>query len=62
MRALETVSEVDNERYLAPDNQIRNTVRFNEMDFRRVQGGEKKQPDYIVVFKKPLSLSSINTS
>ena len=41
-----------NERYLAPDSQIRETTRYNEMDFRRIQGGEKKQPDYIVVFRK----------
>ena len=40
------------DRYLAPDNQIRNTRGYNEMDFRRVQGGVKKQPDYIVVFRK----------
>lgn len=59
MRALETVSEVDNERYLAPDNQIRNTVRFNEMDFRRIQGGKKKQPDYIVVFRKNGKIDNI---
>ena len=40
------------EKYLAPDSQIGNTYRYNEMDFRRIQGGEKKQPDYIVVFRK----------
>ena len=40
------------EKYLAPDSQIGNTTRYNEMDFRRVQGGEKKQPDYIVIFRK----------
>lgn len=40
------------EKYLAPDSQIGNTTRYNEMDFRRIQGGEKKQPDYIVVFRK----------
>ena len=40
------------EEYLAPDSQISNTLGYNEMDFRRVQGGEKKQPDYIVVFRK----------
>ena len=59
MRALETVSEVDNERYLAPDNQIRNTVRFNEMDFRRIQCGKKKQPDYIVVFRENGKIDNI---
>ena len=40
------------EKYLSPNNQIGNTTSYNEMDFRRVQGGEKKQPDYIVVFRK----------
>lgn len=40
------------ERYLSPDNQIKNTSSYNEMDFRRIQGGVKKQPDYIVLFKK----------
>ena len=41
-----------NERYLAPNNQIANTIGYNEMDFRRIQEGKKKQPDYIVVFRK----------
>ncbi len=40
------------EQYLAPDSQIKNTYGHNEMDFRRMQDGEKKQPDYIVVFKE----------
>ena len=41
-----------NEKYYTPDEQINNTVRYNEMDFRRIQGGEKKQPDYLLVFRK----------
>ena len=40
------------EKYYTPDNQINNTTKYNEMDFRRIQGGEKKQPDYIIVFRK----------
>lgn len=40
------------ETYFTPDNQINHTETYNEMDFRRIQGGEKKQPDYILVFKK----------
>jgi len=40
------------ERYLSPNQQIEQTSKYNEMDFRRIQGGKKKQPDYIVVFKK----------
>lgn len=48
------------EKYLSPDSQIGNTSRYNEMDFRRVQGGEKKQPDYIVVFKKDGKIPNID--
>ena len=48
------------EKYLSPDNQIANTSTYNEMDFRRVQGGEKKQPDYIVVFKKDGKISNMD--
>ncbi len=39
------------ERYYAPDNQVNNTTHHNEMCWRRMQNGEKKKPDYIVVFK-----------
>lgn len=46
----------NNEVYYAPDNQINEThkshYKYNEMDFRRIQNGIKKQPDYILVFKK----------
>lgn len=48
------------ERYLPPDQQINKTVRYNEMDFRRIQGGEKRQPDYIVVFRKDGRISNID--
>ena len=40
------------ERYFTPDEQIDRTDSFNEMDFRRIQGGEKLQPSYIVVFRE----------
>ena len=40
------------EMYFIPDEQINHTRSYNEMDFRRIQGGEKKQPSYIVVFKQ----------
>ena len=40
------------EEYLVPDEQINHTYRYNEMCFRRIQGVEKKQPSYIVVFKQ----------
>jgi len=41
-----------NEVYYSPNEQINKTGRFNEMCFRRTQGGEKKQPDYIIAFKR----------
>ena len=40
------------ERYYSPDTQINETETYNEMDFKRIQDGKKKQPDYIVVFQK----------
>jgi len=40
------------EEYFVPDEQINHTCRYNEMCFRRIQGKEKKQPSYIVVFKQ----------
>ncbi len=46
------VNASHDERYYSPDNQINRTERYNEMDYRRVQNGKKKQPSYIVVFKK----------
>lgn len=48
------------ERYLPPDQQINETVGYNEMDFTRIQGGEKRQPDYIVVFRKDGEISNID--
>ena len=53
---------IRNEKYLAPNNQIANTIRHNEMDFRRIQGGEKKQPDYIVVFRKNGKIKNMDTA
>lgn len=40
------------ERYYSPEEQINHTMKYNEMDFRRIQGGTKKQPDYILVFRR----------
>lgn len=40
------------EKYYSPDILIDKTDQYNEIDFRRIQGGEKKQPDYIVAFKR----------
>lgn len=45
-------AECTEERYLSPDQQINCTKEYNEMDFRRIQNGKKKQPDYIVVFRE----------
>ena len=39
-------------KFYSPDNQINNTERYNEMDYARFQNGQKKQPDYIIVFKE----------
>jgi len=48
----------DNEKYYTPDTHINKTENYNEMDFRRIQGGVKKQPDYIVVFKRDGKISN----
>lgn len=36
------------------------TVDYNELDFARQQNGEKKQPDYILVFKKNGQISNLD--
>lgn len=47
------VSAADNrDRYYSPENQINKTEDYNEMDFYRIQNGERKQPDYIIVFRE----------
>lgn len=47
------VAKSENEEcYYSPDRQINETIDLNEMDFRRIQNGKKKQPDYIVVFRE----------
>ena len=38
--------------FYSPDNQINKTYPHNEMDYSRFQNGQKKQPDYILVFKE----------
>ena len=40
------------QRYCSPEKQINSTRTYNEMDFRRIQGEKRKQPDYIVAFKR----------
>lgn len=36
------------------------TVNYNELDFARQQNGEKKQPDYILVFKRNGQISNLD--
>ena len=38
--------------FYTPDNQINKTYKYNEMDFKRVQNGQRVQPSYIVAFKE----------
>ena len=40
------------EEYYTPDEQINHTTVYNEMNFRRIQNGQKIQPDYIIVFRE----------
>ena len=40
------------DRYYFSDGLVNNTTRYNELDYNRFQNGEKKQPDYILVFKE----------
>ena len=44
--------EATQEQFYTPNNQIDMTDSYNEMDFRRVQNGKRKEPDYIVVFRE----------
>lgn len=46
------ISTSHGSKFYSPDNQINNTERYNEMDYARFQNGQKKQPDYIIVFKE----------
>lgn len=42
-------------KWYSPDNQINNTDEeycYNELDYRRIQGNKRKQPSYLVAFKK----------
>ena len=40
------------QKYYSPDEQINHTQKYNEVNFKRIQGEDKKQPDYILVFKE----------
>ena len=52
-------TSVGAEAYYAPNGQIDHTEIYNEMDFRRIQDGKKKQPDYILVFRKNGEITKI---
>ena len=45
--------------FLSPNSQIDKTEIYNEMLYKRMQNGEKKQPDYIVVFAKDGNIPNI---
>ena len=55
----------EKEEYLSPDNFINKTTdnrqyKYNEMDFRRISNGIKKQPDYILIFKRDGEISGLD--
>ena len=50
------------ERYYAPDNLVNNTKRYNELCYRRIQKGKKKQPDYIIVFRKDGTIKNMENA
>ena len=54
--------EGTNEVYRNPDSQINLTNLYNEMDFRRIQNGKRKQPDYIVVFKENVQCANLEAA
>jgi len=56
-----SVSSKD-EAYYTPNTQIDKTEEYNEMVFRREQNGERKQPDYIVVFKHRDEIANLEES
>ena len=46
---MQSVSETSKEKYLTPDELIKQSHSYNEIDFLRIQNGKKKQPSYIVL-------------
>lgn len=57
------VAKSENEEYYcSPDMQINKTIDLNEMDFRRIQNGKRKQPDYIIVFKENGQIKNIENA
>ena len=56
----EFVSQAAFEDYYSPDKLINETTEFNELNFRRIQNGQKKQPDYIVVFNRDGKINNMD--
>ena len=54
------VSKGSGSRFYHPDTQIDRTVDYNEMDYKRIQNGKRKQPDYIVVFRENEKIDNWN--
>ena len=55
----EFVSQSAYEEYRTPNNQINNTINYNEMDIKREINGVKKQPDYIIAFKNDKKIENL---
>lgn len=47
------------ERYYSPDTLINKSFGYNEIDIRRFQNGQRKQPDYIIVFKEDGKINNL---
>ena len=48
--------------FFTPEEQINNTFFYNEMDYKRMQNGVKKQPSYIVVFRENGQITNMEES
>lgn len=46
--------------YLSPNTMINETEHYNEMDYKRIQNGVRKQPDYILVFRENGRIEHLN--
>ncbi len=60
------LSTNDCEQYFSPEELINKTTKnasydsYNEIDFRRIQNGKRKQPDYIVIFRENGQITNID--
>lgn len=48
------------EEYLTPDTIINETEKYNDMQYKRIQCGEKKQPSYIIAFRRNGNIENID--